>query len=327
MHTALAIPAMANRQSDLLNVAPQIEVGVEITGSFSGTSSSETHYFYFIAPVTGSYYFLLSEGSAAVDYWQYWRAENALDVWHNGRIRWPVELEAGHGQYFSVAKTPFIDNNLNYGFTIVMEPSASSLASFTRPNTYTPGTFTDIDNAWYTDWIKNSFEYGIIQGIGNNRFDPNGNLTGAQALTIGARIHSVYKYGSAGEAKIQSFARSGDNWYDRFVLCAKAEGLVGNEFDAKMDTPVTRAEMVFAWSKLLEAKDMTTQNTVNSLPDVNANTQYRDAIMLFYRAGIVGGVDSAGTFRPNNNITRAEAATIFMRLVDAELRGEGRTFE
>jgi uncharacterized repeat protein (TIGR02543 family) len=202
----------------------------------------------------------------------------------------------------------------------------NSLSNFTRPNTYTPGTFTDIDNAWYTDWVKRAYEYGIMQGIGHNRFDPNGNLTGAQALTIGARIHSVYKYGNEGEAMIESFKRTGDRWYDMFVLYAKAEGLVGGEFDAKMDTPVTRAEMVFAWSKILEPKDMTTQNTVNSLPDMNANTQYRDAIMLFYRAGIVGGVDAAGTFRPNNNITRAEAATIFMRLVDADSRSEGRTF-
>jgi hypothetical protein len=139
----------------------------------------------------------------------------------------------------------------------------NSLTNFTTTRSYTPETFTDIDNAWYTDWVKNAFEYGIIQGIGNNRFDPNGNLTGAQALTIGARIHSVYKYGRvAGEAKIESFKRDGDRWYDRFVLYAKAEGLIGNEFDAKMDTPVTRAEMLFAWSKILEPKDMAAQNTV-----------------------------------------------------------------
>jgi hypothetical protein len=201
-----------------------------------------------------------------------------------------------------------------------------TLTNFTKTNSYTTGTFTDIDDAWYTDWVKRAFDYGIISGVGNNRFDPDGNLTGAQALTIGARIHSVYKYGSEGEEKIQSFKRDGDVWYDMFVLYAKAEGLVGNEFDGKMDTPITRAEMVLAWSKILEPKDMTTQNTVNSLPDVNANTQYRDAVMLFYRAGIVGGVDDAGTFRPSNNITRAEAATIFMRLIDMDSRSSGKTF-
>jgi M6 family metalloprotease-like protein len=201
------------------------------------------------------------------------------------------------------------------------------LDNFARTRAYTTGTFTDIEGSWYTDWIKNAFEYGIINGIGNNKFDPNGNLTGAQALTIGARIHSVYKYGRIeGESRIQSFARSGDNWYNRFVRYAKAEGLIGNEFDAKMDRPVTRAETVFAWSKIFEPMDMTPQNTVNSLPDVFAHTLYGDAIMLFYRAGIVSGIDNAGTFRPGNNITRAEAATIFMRLIDSDSRRSGRTF-
>jgi uncharacterized protein YkwD len=204
----------------------------------------------------------------------------------------------------------------------------NSLANFTRPNTYTPGTFTDVAaGQWYADWARRAYEYGIIQGIGNNRFDPGGTLTGAQALTIAARIHAVYKYGAAqAESKIQAFKRDGDRWFDIFVLYCKAEGLIGNELDDKMDTPVTRAEMVFTWSKLLEAKDMTAQNTVNSLPDVNADTPYLAAIMLFYEAGIVGGVDSAGTFNPNNNITRAEAATIFMRLVDEPERITDRTF-
>jgi M6 family metalloprotease-like protein len=200
-----------------------------------------------------------------------------------------------------------------------------NLDNFTKTRAYSD-TFTDIDGAWYTDWVKRAYEYGIIGGIGNNRFDPDGNLTGAQALTIGARIHSVYKYGSEGQARIESFKRPGDNWYDMYVLYAKAEGLIGFQLDRKMDTPITRAEMVFAWSKILEPMDMTPKNTVNSLPDVFAHRLYGNAIMSFYRAGIVSGVDSEGTFNPNNNITRAEAATIFMRLVDTELRSSGRTF-
>ena len=206
-------------------------------------------------------------------------------------------------------------------------PTAPALGNFAKTGTYTAETFTDIGGQWYTDWVSRAYEYGIIAGVGNNKFNPTGNLSGAEALTIGARIHSIYKYGAAdGEAKIQAYKADGDQWYDMFVLYCKAEGLIGGELDSKLTAPITRSEMIFAWSKLLQSSDMPKQNTVNSLPDVTQATPYHDEIIYFYEAGILSGTDSNGTFAPNNNITRAEAATIFMRLIEADARGSGKAF-
>ena len=67
-------------------------------------------------------------------------------------------------------------------------------------------------------------------------------------------------------------------------------------------------------------------NTVNGLPDVTPSTQFSEAIFYFYEAGILTGTDSAGTFAPGNSIVRAEAAAIFMRLVDSSLRNSGGDF-
>jgi hypothetical protein len=71
---------------------------------------------------------------------------------------------------------------------------------------------------------------------------------------------------------------------------------------------------------------MPKQNTVISLPDVTAGTLYFEDIILFYEAGIIGGVDAKGTFKPSSNITRAEAASIFMNLIDVTKRHSGRTY-
>ena len=44
------------------------------------------------------------------------------------------------------------------------------------------------------------------------------------------------------------------------------------------------------------------------------------AIYKLYRAGILAGNDSAGTFLPNAPITRAEVATILVRMADPNAR-------
>jgi len=208
-----------------------------------------------------------------------------------------------------------------------------SLANFTKTRSYTPGTFDDIylpdgSNEWYTEWIQRAYEYGLISGrTGTKNYDPRGDLTGAEALTIGARLHATYKYGAAErDTKIDAHAKTGDQWYDRFVLYCKAEGLIGNQLDSKLTVPITRSEMVFAWSKLLDAKDLPKINTVNSIPDVAPASLYANEIISFYEAGILTGSGDTGIFNPNNNINRAECAVIFMRLVEQSIRTSGRVY-
>ena len=55
-------------------------------------------------------------------------------------------------------------------------------------------------------------------------------------------------------------------------------------------------------------------NNVQSLPDVPAEKPYCKTLLRLYNAGIVMGNDAYGTFRPDNSITRAEAAAIIERV-------------
>lgn len=69
------------------------------------------------------------------------------------------------------------------------------LENFDKARVYAEDTFDDISGGWYESRVIEAYEYGIINGIGNNKYDPNGNLIGAEAITIGARMHAKYKYG------------------------------------------------------------------------------------------------------------------------------------
>ena len=88
----------------------------------------------------------------------------------------------------------------------------------------------------------------------------------------------------------------------------------------------TRAEMAYIFSRALPETEFAAKNTVNSLPDVTGSTPYRDAIIMLYKAGVVSGNDSIGTFNPGSSISRAEAAAIISRVILPATRTSGRTF-
>jgi len=54
------------------------------------------------------------------------------------------------------------------------------------------GFFTDIpEGAWYAPYIDICYESGLIEGVGNNRFNPDGTMSIAEMLTVCARLHHV----------------------------------------------------------------------------------------------------------------------------------------
>jgi hypothetical protein len=66
--------------------------------------------------------------------------------------------------------------------------SASASAAFAKTNTYTDGQFTDVPAAeWYAKEVASTYELGLMNGIGGGLFDPEGNVTVAEAVTMACR--------------------------------------------------------------------------------------------------------------------------------------------
>ena len=200
---------------------------------------------------------------------------------------------------------------------------AISMSNFVKTKTYTSGMFTDVDeNQWYgyTQYkvIATAYEYNLMQGSGNT-FNPTGNMLLSEAITIAVRVHSIYN-GGTGELT------PGSPWYQVYVDYAITNGIINSGTFSDYNKPATRAEMAYIFSRALPAAEFKLQNTVNSLPDVNASTPYSAAIVLLYQAGVVSGSDDKGTFNPGSNIIRAEAATIISRVILPESRVSGKTY-
>ncbi len=80
---------------------------------------------------------------------------------------------------------------------------------------------------------------------------------------------------------------------------------------------ITRAEVATIFFRLLtdEARDQFWMTT-NNFSDVLPNDWYNNAVSTMVNAGIIQGYED-GTFRPNNNITRAEFAAIASRFMSS----------
>jgi len=202
--------------------------------------------------------------------------------------------------------------------------ATGSINNFTPINTYESEQFTDVnENAWYgfnnQKVVGSAFRYGLMKGNSATTFNPTGNITIAEAITMAARVHSIYSIGK------DEFVQ-GNPWYQVYVDYCVSNGIIKNNEFTNYSRAATRAEMAYIFANALPATEFMSQNTVNTLPDVNSETPYYDAIILLYEAGIVGGSDDKGTFNPSSNIIRAEAAAFISRIILPDMRMSGKVY-
>ncbi|UOO36983.1 trypsin-like peptidase domain-containing protein [Oscillospiraceae bacterium CM] len=193
--------------------------------------------------------------------------------------------------------------------------ASGGLSNFVKTHTYKSGYFKDVAvTDWFTPYVQASYEYGLISGKGAGRFDPNGRLTLAEAVKLAACIHEIYYNGAA------NFS-NGSPWYRPYADEALNAGILDVDYP-NYDAPATRSEFALILSKALPAEALAVKNRVddNAVPDVPLGFTYSDAVYELYRAGVLTGCDTTGAFRPNNTITRAEAASIVTRMANAAFR-------
>lgn len=173
-------------------------------------------------------------------------------------------------------------------------------------------------DSWYYSSVYRAHENGLIDGVGGRRFDPDATLTVAQAIKLSAALHQLDR---TGEVSLKNGAGS---WYDAYVSYAIANGILEERYAGysreQMNAPVTRGEFVHILHGALEHYEQLNTVADNALPDVKLGDAFAAAIYELYRAGILHGNDTAGTFRPESTIKRSEAAAILNRMYDKTAR-------
>jgi len=114
-----------------------------------------------------------------------------------------------------------------------------------------------------------------------------------------------------------TFANSSP-WYKAYSDYAISQGIISS-LPSDMNAPLTRQEFASILAKALPSSALPSVNDVpdGSIPDVYKSDK---GIYQLYRAGVLSGNDDAGTFRPNAPITRAEVASVLVRMADPNTR-------
>ena len=198
-----------------------------------------------------------------------------------------------------------------------ISPSVS--VHFPKVSVYVQGQFTDVPAAqWFTQNVAGAVEFGLMKGNTASTFNPYGDVTLAETITMAARIHSIYTTGA------ESFDQSvGDVWYQVYLNYAYQNGIIGYSlYSGNVQEKATRAQYAEIFANALPDEALAAKNSVPdaAIPDVTMQDSYAGAVYKLYRAGILAGGDAKGTFSPLTYITRAESATVVARMADSDNR-------
>jgi len=166
------------------------------------------------------------------------------------------------------------------------------------------------------DWFKSNVEFlidkGIVNGYADGTFKPSDTVTKAQFVKM--IITSI------GYTDIPS----GSNyWAAPYVEKAMTLEILSPRIVTKdeFEQPISRADMALIISKALrEDYVKNIEDYAKLLKDyASINDIYKEYVLKAYSKGILGGY-SDGEFKATNSLTRAEASTVIVRMLNKNVR-------
>lgn len=176
--------------------------------------------------------------------------------------------------------------------------------------------YTDLDTSlWYHEAVDFVLENGMMVGVGNNKFDPNGTTTRAMIVTILWRLEN--KPEVEAENPFDDVVK--DIWYTDAVIWAASENVVegyGNGMFGPED-PITREQLATILHRYSEYKgyDVGDAEDFDLLAFSDAGTVSDwalDAVKWACAEGIIEGMGNR-LLNPVGHATRAQAAAMLMR--------------
>lgn len=184
--------------------------------------------------------------------------------------------------------------------------------------------FSDVpQNHWGYSAITEMTSRGLFSGTtvpidGVGTFEPENPMTRAAFITVITR--ELYP-------EDVKNAESGDKWWSPYYSVALEKGLITEaELDnGILDVPMTREEMSMILVRSAEQKGESINKLVSDaqIADYSdVDDYYKLYVKECFSLGLIGGVDTQGTFDPKGTLNRAAAATVIYRLIDATKRIE-----
>lgn len=185
-------------------------------------------------------------------------------------------------------------------FAAVQQPSTGS------------ANFSDVPaNQWYAPAVSYVTQRGLFSGVSETQFAPS------QSMTRGMLVSVLYRFNGTSHTGSSPFADvSSDAWYGNAVSWAYTNNLVSGVSDTSFapNTPITREQAAVMLARYLKFSGVALESGTPDFQDTASISGYaKESVGAMQKAGLLSG-DNEGNFRPDAQITRAEIASIFMRL-------------
>ncbi len=159
----------------------------------------------------------------------------------------------------------------------------------------------------------------FMEGSSNKRFEPERKIT---RIEVAKMIYALR--GKLNMGKGKTFTDVADNFSDRAAIdyVSAMEYMTGfPDGSFRPNDNITRAEVAVVCNNVYS---LTSQDMTNPFKDTN-NHWGKKYITIAYKNGAINGYPD-NTFKPDNNMTRAEAAALFSRVEKRDLTplGENR---
>ncbi|MEG6612771.1 S-layer homology domain-containing protein [Pseudoclostridium thermosuccinogenes] len=195
-----------------------------------------------------------------------------------------------------------------------MQPLINELAKMTQEDIDASiAKFTDISKHWGRQEIGKLTKLGILAGVGNNKFDPEGDMSVAAFLKV-----VVLTLGHKISQPVSGY------WAAPYIEQAKKDRLIDEKEYTDYNKPITReqaAKIIYRAATLFRpaVENVGYVNVMrNRVKDyAKIGDAYKDDFMKAYIMGYFV-LDNTALCNPKAKLTRAQACTIAIRLLQSD---------
>lgn len=195
------------------------------------------------------------------------------------------------------------------GTGTITSPGAGTV---NRPILDDKSGFTDIIGHWAEKDVNAMAAKGIVSGVTNTLFEPDRDITRAEFATLLVKTLNLSSKVSSAFADLEAGA-----WYVPYVNAAANSGLVsGYDGYFRPNDLITREEMAVVLTKAYTFLGKTAESGgIEKFVDADQISNWaRPYVDVVAAVGLMSGV-TADTFAGTENSTRAQAASVFYRLL------------
>ncbi|MBP2026195.1 S-layer homology domain-containing protein [Peptoniphilus stercorisuis] len=167
----------------------------------------------------------------------------------------------------------------------------------------------EIDYLYKEKEVKNNIN--LLKGYSDGTFKPDNNITIAEIISIFAQIENKNIENKNFNSKYKDV--NSRKWYSNSIYKLEELGYLDEAFKGENLNPnkyISRAEFSSIAANFIESS-----NENSNFKDVDENHISKKSIDKLYSKNYIKGYLD-GTFKPDNNISRAEVATILNRMLE-----------